>query len=262
MAKGYSFIDYTKEDKLLRLAIREKAEETLIRYAKKGISDIFDIVENEAVLFVRPEEIVKMSGATLFNDGMLLMFINSAYTLGHQRFTAAHELGHIVLHLEKIKEVHLLKKDETLEREADLFATEFLMPVNGVTEMFYKLVDVEPLDVTLDDIIIMHNYFKVSFKAMLKRLVYLGLCAVENYGELEEWCSLDKAESLRKKTEQLGYSCDLISKNKRYYINKEYEFILMKNYKKGVISFAKYAETLDYMGKSPLKKGDWDASNN
>lgn len=40
------------------------------------------------------EVTVKMSGATLFNDGMLLMFINSPYTLGHQRFTAAHELGH------------------------------------------------------------------------------------------------------------------------------------------------------------------------
>ncbi len=262
MGEKYNFIDYTKENKLLRLKIREKAEETIIRYAKKGISDIFDIVENEAVLFIRPEEVVKMSGVTIFNENKLLMFINSAYTLGHQRFTAAHELGHIVLHLEKLKEVNLLKKDEVLENEADLFATEFLMPVNGVAEIFYKLVDVEPLDVTVDDIIIMHNYFRVSFKAMLKRLVFLGLCDVDKYVELGDWCSLEKADTLKSKSEQLGYSCDLISKNNRYYIDKEYEFILMKNYKKGIISFAKFVETLEYMGKYFLEKGGVNVDSN
>ena len=52
----YNFIDKTKDEKILRLKIREIAEETLIRYAKKGISDIFDIVENISVLFMRPEE--------------------------------------------------------------------------------------------------------------------------------------------------------------------------------------------------------------
>ncbi len=255
MEKQYKFLDYTKEDKMLRLEIREKAEEVRIRYAKKGISDIFDIVENQAVLIIRPEDVIRMSGATLYNDNELLMFINSAYTVGHQRYTTAHELGHIVMHLDMLKKMHLLKKDRIIEKEADLFATEFLMPANGVSEVFYKLIDREPLEVTVDDVIIMHNYFKVSYKAMLNRLVYLELCHINNYDELLEWCSLEKADSLRNKTNELGYDCTLISKDRRYYMDKEYELILKKNYKKGIISFAKYKETMEYMGKMPLIGG-------
>lgn len=260
MDKEYNFLDYTKEDKLLRLDIREKAEEVRIRYAKKGISDIFDIVENQAVLIIRPEDIIRISGATLYNDNELLMFINSAYTLGHQRYTAAHELGHIVMHLDKLKEMHLLKKDRIIEKEADLFATEFLMPVNGVSEVFYKLIELEPLEVTVDDLIIMHNYFKVSYKAMLNRLVYLELCHIDKYDELLEWCSLGKADCLSNKTKELGYDCTLISKDRRYYMDKEYELILAKNYRKGIISFAKYKETMEYMGKTLLMR-DTDENN-
>lgn len=250
MDKQYKFLDYTKDDKLLRLDIREKAEDVRIRYAKKGIYDIFDIVENRAILIIRPEDIIQMSGATLFFENEILMFINSNYTLGHQRYTAAHELGHIVMHLDRLQEMHLLKKDRIIEKEADLFAAEFLMPVNGVLEVFYKLIDLEPHEVTVDDVIIMHNYFKVSYKAMLNRLIYLQLCHSDKYEELLEWGSLDKTDSLRCRTKEMGYDCSLISKDKRYYMDKEYERILTKNYKNGIISFAKYKETMEYMGKT------------
>ena len=187
-----------------------------------------------------------------------MMYINSAFTLGHQRFTAAHELGHIVLHNEELKDVHLLKKNKDLEREANIFATEFLMPVHGVKEIFYKYIDVNPMEVIVDHIIIMHNYFKVSYKAMLKRLVYLELCDVKKYEELAMWCSIDRYEELRQKTEELGYSTDLINKNFKYYLDKEYEIILNKNFTKGLISQRKYLEIIDYMGKTPGIKEDFD----
>lgn len=262
MSKEYDFLDYTNEDKLLRLKIKEKAEDFRIRYAKKGMTDIFDIVENEAVLFIRPEDEIKMSGATIYAEGEVMMFINSAYTLGHQRFTAAHELGHIVLHNKDVKSSHLLKKDMKLEKEADLFATELLMPSVGVEEVFLKLIDSTPSEVSVDDVIVMHNYFKVSYKAMLKRIVYLGLCEVDKYEELVEWCNIENEELLRKKTESLGYTIDLISKDRRYYIDKEYEHILLRNYKSGAISFRKYAEVMEYMNKNPYIGGGAENDSN
>ncbi len=37
------FLDNTKDEKQTRLAIREKADEVRLRWAKKGLFDIFEI---------------------------------------------------------------------------------------------------------------------------------------------------------------------------------------------------------------------------
>lgn len=72
---------------------------------------------------------------------------------------------------------HILKKEkiyfsnekyETEDLRADIFAAEFLMPEDYVKEVFYKIVKVDKNNILPRHIIRMHNYFKVSYKAMLK----------------------------------------------------------------------------------------------
>jgi len=255
MSKTYNFLDNTKEEKQIRLTIREKAEEFRLRWAKKGLFDIFEILENECILIRKPLETNEISGFTTYFDESFIVFLNSLYTLGHERFSGAHELGHLVLHRDRLLKEHLLVRDELTEREATIFAVEFLMPALGVEEIFHKIVGVEPKYVNAKHVIRMHNYFKVSYKAMLKRLVYLKLCDVELYDELSDYCTLKNAEVLQELTKKEGYDCSLIKNSYAKYVSREYEEIIKRNFELGKISFKRLEFLLDFIGKVPADYG-------
>ena len=62
---------------------------------------------------------------------------------GRMHFTAAHELGHLILHAnetKKCKEIdNYPKEDRNIEMEADLFASFLLMPTSNVKNAFFKV---------------------------------------------------------------------------------------------------------------------------
>jgi Zn-dependent peptidase ImmA (M78 family) len=253
--KVYDFLDNTKEEKLRRFEIREIADEFRLKWAKKGIIDIFEILENECILIRKPLKTAEISGFTTYFDGNFIVFLNSSYTLGHERFSAAHELGHFVVHKERLLKENLLKSDELTEREATMFAVEFLMPASGIEEIFYKIVGVEPKNVNVKHVIKMHNYFKVSYKAMLKRLVYLKLCDISLYEELCDYCTFENAELLQELTKKEGYDCLLIKNSNAMYVSKEYEEIIKQNYESGKISYKRFEFLLEFIGKDPIDYG-------
>ena len=81
-----------------------------------------------------------LSGMAFIKDGVAVIGVNALHHPNRQRFTIAHELGHIQLHRALIEaEVHLdqgsLKRDalaaagtDNNEIEANAFAAELLMP--------------------------------------------------------------------------------------------------------------------------------------
>lgn len=71
------------------------------------------------------------------------------------RFTAAHELGHLVLHGERAG------SDPQLEREADRFAAEFLTPQLVIQELLPRRLDFRKL-----------NYLSEQWGVSIKSLIY------------------------------------------------------------------------------------------
>lgn len=241
--------------KVERLRIQEAAEDVRVKWARKGLSDVFEILENQCILIRKPLGTTEISGFTTYFSDNFIVFLNSAFTLGHERFSAAHELGHLVLHHDQLIKENLLYVDEVMEREATVFAVEFLMPITGVKEVFYKIVAVEPNQVDYRHVIRMHHYFNVSYKAMLKRLIYLGLCDESLYVELSDYCTLENQELLQKLTKKEGYDCSLIVVSNAQYVSKEYEEIIRKNYETGKIAFGKLESLLGFIGKDPADFG-------
>lgn len=78
-----------------------------------------------------------------------------------QRFTCAHELGHLVLHREAIP------GDPQHEREADAFAAEFLTPREELAPLLPKTVNLPLLDE-------LSRMWGVSAESLLKRMSELG----------------------------------------------------------------------------------------
>ena len=136
---------------------------------------------------------------------------------GRMNFTAAHEIGHIRLHVplimeQKAKENILCRKDDGFEGikkdprewQADTFAACLLMPIQAVRSAFFKTRR-KPVDLSkkklldlirrprpirqkgiwmADRIIKTGNFVNVSKLAMLNRLIGLGLVRGIGYQKL------------------------------------------------------------------------------
>ena len=238
-------------DELFRLEIKELAEEIRIKFAKKGLSDIFDILSNISFLIRKPLDIEGLSGFITYYENRFVVYLNSNFTLGHERYTAAHELYHIMYNKDILKKEKIFLdkgKHEEEDIRADVFAAEFLMPEDYVKEIFYKTVNVDKNKVEPKHIIRMHNFFKVSYKAMLKRLIQLNLCSPKKYKRLGEIASLENKDKLQALTKEEGFNIDLIVPSKENYIPHEYIVYAKANYENGKTSYEELEKALGYIG--------------
>jgi len=241
-----------------RLQIKDLAEEVRIKFARKGLSDIFDILSEAAFLIRKPLDTDELSGFSTYFEEQFIVYLNSNFTLGHERYTGAHELYHLIYNADILKKEKILLDDQKHKEEdakADVFASEFLMPEDYVKEVFYKIVNVDKDSVLPRHIIRMHNYFKVSYKAMLKRLIQLNLCSIDKYEELVDICSLENTEQLQSLTRREGYSIDLITPSKETYVPKEYIEFIKTNYERGNISYKNMKNSLEFIGLAPEQFG-------
>lgn len=120
-----------------------------------------------------------LSGMAHIKNGVPIIGVNALHHPNRQRFTIAHELGHIQLHRRLIEtEVHLdqgsLRRDalaaagiDPTEIEANSFAAELLMP----EALLHAVLDGRTVDLEDDEAIGgLARKFKVSEAAMRFRL--------------------------------------------------------------------------------------------
>lgn len=100
-----------------------------------------------------------------YRDAVPYVFLNTSKTGERQRFDAAHELGHLVLHSELEMDPSTSKERET---EANAFASSFLMPRTAVESQEMRAASV-------DRILVARSYWRVSAMAMTHRLHELEL---------------------------------------------------------------------------------------
>jgi Zn-dependent peptidase ImmA (M78 family) len=116
-------------------------------------------------------------------DGSAIIGVNAANSLRRQRFTIAHEVGHLLLHLDEDfhiderfpigfrSEVSSLAVDPR-EIEANQFAAELLMPASFLrADLLGRSFDIESDD-ALDELA---TRYEVSLQAMAIRLSSLRL---------------------------------------------------------------------------------------
>lgn len=90
--------------------------------------------------------------------------VNATHSLGRRNFSLAHELGHLVLdHPGQVIQRH----DSCAEREADWFATEFLLPKRLLVSWCEQLEVREPR--------MLARRIGLSFRMVERRFEELGL---------------------------------------------------------------------------------------
>jgi Zn-dependent peptidase ImmA (M78 family) len=123
----------------------------------------------------------ELSGMAFLKEGVAIIGINSNHHPNRQRYTLAHELAHIHLHRPHLEagvhvdqsSVNSLRRDlvsaegtDPLEREANAFAAELLMP----KKLLAGALDDRMLDLDDDRLLALAKRFKVSLMALQYRL--------------------------------------------------------------------------------------------
>lgn len=147
-----------------------RAVRGFLRIPKGPVHDLITTLENFGIViyFIEVDE-DGIDGFTTFTDlGRPIMFINQDYPNDRKRFTIAHELGHLVMHIPFVLETW---RDEELE--ANQFASEFLMPESDCRAEFTRF-----RFTSLDE---MKAYWGISKAAVIRRAYDLKVIPKETY---------------------------------------------------------------------------------
>lgn len=163
----------------------EKLASSLRQYWGLGEDPIFDVVSllerNGIIVSVLKSESKKIDGFTqVYNSNGKLRYCvildDEKHSMARRNFSAAHELGHIILH-SYINPEEFETDRIKIEKQANHFASSFLLPKNSFKKDLSNPLDYE-LYVTLK------LKWRVSIKAMIVRAKDLGLIDYYQYTSL------------------------------------------------------------------------------
>ena len=221
-----------------KLALDERRRLSL---GEEPIRDIFLLMETQGVRVVRMNmEESPVDGAFIYSrDKGAFMLINSSQSKGRQFFTAAHEYCHYLKDREKgcpICQVITNGSGEPkkpIERIANLFAANFLMPEASVS----KLVSLYAKNrLEAKEVVQLKRYFGVSYQAMLYRLKDLRFIRRPKLQELLETDPAKVEEAL------FGFTEESVKEPER--LSERYCKLAVQAYTERTISFEKLAELL------------------
>lgn len=128
-----------------------------------SIKNMIYLLESKGIrVFSLAIDAKEVDAYSMWYGGKPFVFLNTLKSAEHCRFDAAHELGHLVLHR------HGEPQGQEIEREANAFASAFLMPRRSVLANAPKFP-------TLPNLIAYKKYWTVSVAALNYRLHAMGL---------------------------------------------------------------------------------------
>ncbi|MGO7018404.1 helix-turn-helix domain-containing protein [Rhizobium leguminosarum] len=131
---------------------------------EKPIGNVIGLMETQGVrVFSLSENTKTVDAFSFWRDDKPYVFLNNFKTAEHSLFDSVHELGHLVLH----QHAGPQEQSRAAEREANAFASAFLMPANDVKARAPRFIDTNV-------VIKMKSRWRVSAMAMAYRLHALG----------------------------------------------------------------------------------------
>ena len=157
-----------------KLSAEQAAELVRMRWnlGDRTITNMVHLLESKGVRVASlNQEYTDIDAFCFYRDATPYLFLNTGKTGERQRFDAAHELGHLVLHSDIDMDLSTAKERES---EANVFASNFLMPRNAV--LAHSMASA-----SVDRILTARSFWKVSAMAMTHRLYELDLLSPWQY---------------------------------------------------------------------------------
>jgi Zn-dependent peptidase ImmA (M78 family) len=167
----------------------------------KPIEDTFAVLEELGFLIVRFPAAENLSGFHIKKSGKDCIFINSNHPLGRQHFSSWHEYYHAVTGEGGGLSLTNQRDHDEIEYKAECFAGCILMPETLVrTYVLKNRVNLKFISHL--EIIKMQNYFRVSYSAMITRLIQIYPEHKSTFGSRYALGSIKRKGDLLSKTVQ------------------------------------------------------------
>ncbi|MBP7612186.1 MAG: ImmA/IrrE family metallo-endopeptidase [Paludibacter sp.] len=123
------------------------------------VKNIMSLLEQSGVIIYEIDEIEKFDGVSFITDkGFPVIIVNKNFSNDRKRFTIAHELGHILLHNENLYPISSYRDKE---KEANIFASEFLMPEDEIKNSLRQL--------KMSDLGDLKSYWLTSMSSVIRK---------------------------------------------------------------------------------------------
>ena len=157
----------------------EDAAATLRRMWGLGqapVSNMIHLLESKGIrVYSLAIEAREVDAFSVWHEGTPFVFLNTFKSAEHSRFDAGHELGHLVR--DRHSMLHGKAHSPEMEREANAFASAFLLPRDDVVAR-------RPSLVTVPQLIDLKSYWGVSLAALAYRMNSLELVTEWSYRTL------------------------------------------------------------------------------
>lgn len=231
----------------LRSVAKELASQFRSEYpkiCKTPILNSFKAAEELGFFVVSTLAPEELSGLTETIGNKSMIVVNSRHPLGRQNYSIWHEIYH--WYSKDGKDVSLFKDIEYSETEfkAEAFAAEILLEEKALESELKKLGynSLNERDLTFlkkKDIVILQNRFKVSYRAVLTRLIILS----DNKGLNNRYGAASTQEKIIKLNQEYGFDGRLEQPTEKPYVSESLFNYLSINLEKGKIS-REYVEQL------------------
>lgn len=160
--------------------------------------------------------------------------VNTSNLLSSERqiFSAVHELGHILMHLDAFGQNENNPEDDIHEKEADSFAGYFLMPQEGFCKIWNATAGMH----WIDRVLFVKNYYRVSYQVVLYRLNEL-----HNTSDYNKIFSFQYNKKFREKLPRMKEPFPSSWK----FVDNRFSRLVCQALRQEIISISKAAEMLD-----------------
>lgn len=200
--------------------------------------NVKEVLEQLGILTVfRPLSDGSFGMSIKTKDDLRFMLVSSNSTIGRQHFTIAHELYHLFFDENPTPHMCGLDGKSPLERSADMFASNLLLPRVGLLAMLPEsYTELKQMDIAT--IVRMEQRFQVSRQALLYRLKRLSIINEEQLQTL-------LTAPIRDVAMRRGFDTSVYEKGNDGLIIGDYKSLATDLFEKGLISEGHYNELLN-----------------
>ena len=227
--------------KELELVAQERASELRRQWGLgiEPIADIFDLIERKfnVIVLRYPTPSHDLSAFLTVSGNVFLMYINTNLPYGHQIFSAAHELSHLLYDTEDLKLLICRPGEDSIDEKevlADLFAGALLLPADGVRHIYLSMFGPRHR-ANYGTVMALQGTFRVSYGAMLYALLKNSLITPQTYGYLKKLGSIENASRLQQLARMYGVLALVMPSDNKKIIPKKLILALNANYQEGRI---------------------------
>lgn len=168
----------------------EEAVNKLLNHWDLGINaipNVIELLEDNEIKVIELDDVNNFDGLSgVANENIPIIVLNNSFTVERKRFTALHELGHLLLNFDPV----LSHKD--IEKLCHRFAGAVLLP----KETIYSELGKRRNSISINELQLIKESYGISIQAIMARAKDLEIISSDQFIRFRKWINKSEARKM------------------------------------------------------------------